>query len=317
MKERPPVSPHTVIARAGKRGRALARRLGRLLGRQTTESPPVPLPPLDPRPGLSVVLGTLDRKPLLQAAIESVRRETRNFPSEIIVIDGGSRDGSIDWLTAQPDIVTIVQHNRVERDGRKAMRRSWGSFINLGFRTARADAVLMISDDCLLLPGSVAAGLARLRQDGAEPVGGVAFYFRDWPLDADYYVQLTLGGTLMVNHGLFSRAALAAVDGAEEERYRFYKADGDLSIRITRAGFRIVDCPQAVVEHYLDPDEALRIDNNATLEHDRAVYLARWRDELGPRLTEGMGRKTIAFRDPQKLAEQVFGPIAAARRGAA
>src|SRR5205814_3087641 len=134
----------------------------------------------------------------LEPAIESVRSNGTRAPYELIVVDGGSTDGSVAWLTSQNDVVTIVQHNRGEFRGQPVRRRSWGYFMNLGFKCAQGRYVLMISDDCLLVPGAIDLGLARFADLEAEGrlIGGVAFYYRNWPNERAYYVQRTFGRKL-------------------------------------------------------------------------------------------------------------------------
>ena len=261
-----------------------------------------------PRPRVSVVLGSFNRLRLLTHAIDSVRAQIPAMEREIIVVDGGSSDGSVAWLTAQHDIVTIIQHNRTEVDGRKMMRGSWGYFMNLAFRSARADHVLMISDDTVVLPGAVDTALRRFDELAAagRKIGGMAFYFRDWPSETEYYVQKTLGGRLMVNHGLFAKQALEKVGYIDEDTYLFYKADGDLSLRIWQAGYEIVDVPGGFVEHYLDPGEEVRQRNNRLLDHDRRQYFARWSPIFGKSMFEAAGRITVAFEDQERTAERVF-----------
>lgn len=258
------------------------------------------------KPSVSIVLGSYNRRAFLEAAIESVRSDCLDIRHEIIVIDGGSSDGSLDWLMAQRDIVTIVQHNRGSFRGKPIERKSWGYFMNLGFKAAQADWILMISDDCLLLPGAVPASLEAARQAvaGGRRIGGVACFFRNWPADQRYYVQETLGARLMVNHGLFSREAMEAVGFANEDDYVFYKADGDLSLRIWDAGYEIIPAPGSLVEHHFDDAEMVRQSNNSVLDHDRAVYAKQWGHLRGkPRRVE------IDFTDEAKTAETVFGAI--------
>src|SRR5579859_4414141 len=61
-------------------------------------------------PKLAVVLGTYNRMSLLQGAIASIRDDIKDaFPYTIIVVDGGSTDGSIEWLFDQRDIITRCQ----------------------------------------------------------------------------------------------------------------------------------------------------------------------------------------------------------------
>lgn len=259
----------------------------------------------------SAVLGSYNRYRLLNHAIESIRDNAAFAKHEIIVIDGGSTDGSLEWLLQQKDIITIVQHNRGEFRGRPIERRSWGYFMNLGFRAAQGKYILMVSDDCILLPNAIERGVAAFEERRARgtKTGGVAFYFRNWPCEREYCVQRTLGGRLMVNHGLFLREALEGVGWADEENYVFYKADGDLCLRLWQAGYEIVDAPGAFVEHYLDANETVRLQNNGTLERDRRTYAERWSRLARPWNSASMGKIHLSFSDPNRTAELKFGDV--------
>jgi GT2 family glycosyltransferase len=150
--------------------------------------------------------------------------------------------------------------------------------MNLCFKNAQGFYVLMLSDDCLLLPDAVNNAIdrhIRLAKTGKK-MGGLAFFYRNWPEEKKYYVQNTMGGKLMVNHGIFLKDALEAVNYVDEDSYVFYKADGDLCLKMWQAGYEIVDCPTSFVEHYYDPNESVRRTNDAVLKQDRKAYKKKW-----------------------------------------
>lgn len=228
--------------------------------------------------GISVVLGSFNRKAFLKTTIESIRSNGIDYPYEIIVIDGGSNDGSLAYLAAQKDVVTIIQHNRGKWQGREIERRSWGGFMNLGFKAARGKYICMISDDSLLVPGAVNAGIKCLQDhtEGGKRIGAVAFYWREWPDEEDYKIGLTFGGKMFVNHGLYMRTALEEIGWIDEESYAFYHADGDLCLRLWQAGYEVVDCKKAFVEHFRHANVGLRHDNIEIAASDWKAYNERW-----------------------------------------
>ena len=83
---------------------------------------------------LSIVIGSYNRLHFLQLVIDAIRKEmdVLNIRHEIIVVDGGSVDGSMGWLIRQKNIITIIQHNRGFWRGRNIERRSWGYFMKSG-----------------------------------------------------------------------------------------------------------------------------------------------------------------------------------------
>ena len=228
---------------------------------------------------VSLVVGSYNRREFLIEAVESIRRNGIAVPYEIIVIDGGSTDGSKEWLASQSDIITIIQHNRIAAEGQTVRRRSWGYFMNLGFKCAEGQYIVMISDDSLLVPGSVMNGVRHceaLRQQGRN-IGAVAFYWRNWPEQQEYWVGLTHGEKVFVNHGLYVRAALQQVGWIDEERYRFYYADGDVCLKLWEQGYEVVDCPTSFVEHCSHANLAVRQSNLEHEREDRKAYQDRWR----------------------------------------
>lgn len=236
--------------------------------------------PIKPEKILSVVIGSFNRRKFLQATIDSVRSEISraHLNAEIIVVDGGSTDKTLGWLTSQKDILTIIQHNRGTWQGQELERRSWGYFMNLGFKAAQGKFTCMLSDDCLVVPGAIANGIQRFEQrlgDGAN-LGALAFYWRNWPEQDEYWVGLTLGNKMFVNHGLYLTKALAEVGYADEENYMFYHADGDLCLKLWQAGYCCEDAPEAYVEHYSHANQAVRSSNLAMREKDWAGYLRKW-----------------------------------------
>lgn len=227
---------------------------------------------------VSIVIGSYNRRKFLRLMIESVRAELQQIPHEIIVVDGGSDDGVLEWLIEQKDILTIVQHNRGKWKGNPIKRRSWGYFMNLGFKCAKGKYVCMLSDDCLVVPGAIKNGVElfeRVLKKGKR-VGAVAFYWRNWPKQKKYWVGITFGNRMFVNHGLFLKKALEEVGYVDEESCMFYHADGDLCLRMWEQGLTCIDSPDSYVEHHAHANLKVRSSNSTVQRRDWEIYSKRW-----------------------------------------
>jgi GT2 family glycosyltransferase len=228
---------------------------------------------------ISVVLGSYNRKKFLKLTIESIRKEfdLSALDNEIIVVDGGSDDGSLDWLKKQKDVITIIQHNRGHWRGKEIERRSWGYFMNLGFKCAQGKYICMVSDDCLIVPGSIRNGyeLFEKKLKSGKPVGAAAFYWRNWPEQPQYFVGTNFG-KVFLNHGLFLNKAMQEVGYCDEETYKFYHGDGDLSLRLWEKGYNVIDVPGSYIEHYSHANSNVRASNKQVQSEDFENYKNRW-----------------------------------------
>lgn len=227
---------------------------------------------------ISVVLGSYNRYDFLKLTIDSVRKELINIPHEIIVVDGGSTDGAMDWLLKQKDIITIVQYNRGEWRGEKIERRSWGYFMNLGFRAASSKYICMISDDCLVIPGAIKNGLNLFekRLQNNEKVGAVAFYWRDSFKQKKYHVGYTLSNKMYVNHGIYLKVALEKVKYIDEDNFFFYNGDSDLCLKLLQEGYKTIDSPSSYIEHFPHANLKVRASNYEKQKYDNENFFKKW-----------------------------------------
>lgn len=248
-------------------------------------------------PTISLVMGSCNRLPFLKLTLRTIRKELADIPHEIIVVDG-STDGTQRWLMRQKDVITIVQHNQGTFRGKTLPRRSWGYFMNLGFKVAQGKYICMISDDCLIVPGAIANGIALFekKQAQGEKLGALAFYYRNWPEEQDYKVQAIDQNKVCLNHGLYLRDALKEINFIDEETYQFYYADFDLCLRLMQAGYHSSDSPDSFIEHYKHADSATnRKSNIERSQDDHVAFRARW----GNSTTR---ERTRAFTDPYRTA---------------
>jgi glycosyltransferase involved in cell wall biosynthesis len=259
------------------------------------------------KPQISVVLGSYNRLNFLKLTLESIREELKSFLHEIFVVDGGSDDGTLEWLVQQKDVITIIQHNRGEWAGKKIVRRSWGYFMNLGFRCAQGKYICMLSDDCLVVPGAIKNGYDLFEKELSvgRRIGAVAFYFRDWPKQPSYHIGYTLGEKLYVNHGLYLKQALEDVGYIDEETYFFYNGDGDLCLKIWQKGYECISSENSFIEHYPHANLNVIKTNHAQQKKDDQNYFKKWDGIFYDKKLHNIGKLEFKdFQDPFLTAEK-------------
>jgi glycosyltransferase involved in cell wall biosynthesis len=109
-------------------------------------------------PSLSIIVPTLNQARYIRQTLDSI--VAQRWPrTEIIVVDGGSTDGTADVVRSFGDAITRFSS---EPD------RGQADAINKGFRIATGDLLAWLNSDDFYLPGAVEK-IAPLLGDGSEP----------------------------------------------------------------------------------------------------------------------------------------------------
>jgi GT2 family glycosyltransferase len=220
------------------------------------------LPPSSPDPCFSVIVVNWNGRHLLEECLDSVLCQ-QNGSLEIIVVDNGSTDGSVDFIRER-------YGNRV-RLIELAGNEGWAGGNNRGIEMARGEHLLLLNNDAcferefirhlregiarhpdagmysmkilnyqdrsqidntghVIYWDGTARGRGRLRKDGPE-------------FDLESEVLCPSGAA-----GVYSRKLIDRV-GPVDERYFAYGEDTELGIRARKAGFSCYYIPEAVVYH--------------------------------------------------------------------
>jgi glycosyltransferase involved in cell wall biosynthesis len=230
-----------------------------------------PSPHLDTAtpPLASIIIPTHNRAALLPRLLAAL--EEQDYPNfEVIVVDDGSTDETGAIL------------GRWQREGRVALRqeRSRGSYAarNLGWRRARGEIIAFTDDDCLPLPGWLAA-LVEVFQSG-EIVGaqGVTLAQPGEVTPFTHQIEQTRPGPPYRTCNIGYRRSLLADLGGFDESFRWY-ADNILGLHARQQG-TIALARDAVVLHPPRPKGW----------RDRATWLARFRADARHRqILQGLG----------------------------
>ena len=193
-------------------------------------------------PDISIVIPCRNERERLDACLAAL--EGQDVPRgsfEIIVIDGGSTDGS-GALALTRDVTLLTDQGR----GPAAAR-------NLGIARARGEIVAFTDADCVPRFDWLSQIAAALRADpeAAGAAGSLRLpraHFLGRFEDNDARVHYA---GYITSNVAYRREALAAVGGFDESLH--CAEDYDLAWRLLDAGYRIVRAPDAIVLH--DPPE--------------------------------------------------------------
>lgn len=217
---------------------------------------------------LVVLVGTYNRLSLLKKVIDSIHAQTK-CPHEIIVIDGGSTDGTIDYLKSREDVTPVFQGKLLGAS--RAYNEVW--------RQVESKYTCWLSDDTELANGGLDLAVQLLEQD--PEIGMVGLKTRDvagpWT-DVPYTGALSEYGILNCNHGVLPMKLLRSV-GYFNEDYKTYLIDPDLTASILSAGKKVVMTREVCVRHHREwADENWEIKVQGTMngiDHYR-IYLDKF-----------------------------------------
>ena len=178
--------------------------------------------------------------------IQSLIDQTR-APDEIIIVDDGSTDNSVEIAQAFPVRVIVHETNM----GLAATR-------NTGIMAAKGDILLFIDVDAPADPNCLDVLLAQYSDESVGGVGGrnIESVIRS---PYDRYRQLLLTQYIPPNYmarapwvsgccSSYRRSALFEIGGFDPF-YRTNAEDNDIGARLNKAGYRIAYDPNAIVRH--------------------------------------------------------------------
>lgn len=188
--------------------------------------PPASLPPIEPRPLVSVLTASWNYGRYIRAALESALAQTYDT-LEIVVVDDGSTDDSCSIVQELADRDARVRLFRKDNGGA-------GSALNRAFAESRGAITCLLDADDLWAPGKLEAVVAAFRDnpdagmvthpleiiDGAGRRTGT-FDCVEGGFLGDEIATLRMGHLLPVASGLsFRRTVLAEIMPIPEDRFR-------------------------------------------------------------------------------------------------
>lgn len=242
----------------------------------------------------SIVILTLNELPVTRLCLESLSAHTPE-PHEIIVVDNGSTDGTVQHLRGR-DVKLIANREN----------RGFAGGCNQGILAAGGDQILLLNNDVVVTPGWLAGLRAAL---GSSPrtgmAGPVSNYVSGAQLDpaAAYSTMEAMlehaAGRARAAAGrvrpverlvgfclLFPREVVERIGLLDERFLRGNFEDDDYCRRARIAGYGLVIAEGVFVHHFGSRTFAAnRIDYAEAMEANRAVFARKWSTAPEPRVS--------------------------------
>lgn len=244
----------------------------------------------------SIIILNKDLLNYTKQLIESIRQHTEKGSYEIIVVDNGSQDGSVEWLQQQDDVKLIANPENA----------GFPKGCNQGMEIAKGQEILLLNNDTVVTanwlsnlrqalysaPGIGAVGpvtnnssnLQKIEvpypnENDAEAMAAMQRFAAGYnKSDPDkWHKWMMLVGFCM----LFKREVYGQIGGMDEAYSPGNYEDDDYNLRIRKAGYEILLCKDTFIHHFGSKtfgtflkEEKERYD--AGLARKRSYFCQKW-----------------------------------------
>lgn len=237
---------------------------------------------------LSVVIGTYNRIELLRQCLDSLIGKIQT-KYEIVVIDAGSTDGTLEYLRHLPNI-------RLAADGRLIGQAQSLNRVMMGIKSKY---VCWLSDDNVALEGMLDLSVGILQKH--SNIGMVGLKVKDltgpYATSMPYLGRIWPSGVLNCNQGMLPTKLFKEIGGFDED-YRDYGIDIDLTTKVLLAGYKVVLTKPVAIHHYRDHEQQSWInkeERGKRIAAAREIYARKYEDLF--RYGEKHGKKIDALLD--------------------
>ena len=226
----------------------------------------------------SVVMPNLNGFPHVRGALETLRRHTTG-PYEILVVDNGSEDGSLEWLREQRDVQLLEMGENV---GAPAAR-------NRALEVARGSTILFTDNDVLFTPrwreiltahlaawpdigivGPMSDYVSGGQKCPAAPAPGQSLDDFATALHEAHRGEHGYTSRLILFFMLVRREVVDAIGGIDEGYGRWGFEDDDYALRTRLAGYQLRIARDCFIRHL-----GSRTSKTANLDY-RLLLLDNW-----------------------------------------
>jgi len=210
---------------------------------------------------ISAIIVNWNGKKHLSYCLSSL--EKIDYPNfEVILVDNGSTDGSVEYVEKNFSQVKIIRNQK---------NLGFAEANNIGAKEARGEYLLFLNNDTRVIPNFLDKLVLRMEEDATIGMCQGKLLLMDEPGKLDvlggyltstgFLKHIGLNGTdrgqynqereifsprgacMMIQHSLFER-----LGGFDKDFFAYFE-ETDLAWRVWLAGYRIVYIPQSVVYH--------------------------------------------------------------------
>lgn len=235
----------------------------------------------------SIILVTRNQLDYTKQCVDSIRKHTEAGSYELLLIDNGSDDGTVQWALDQPDmrVTTNAENEGFPRGCNQGLEQAIGSHL------------LLLNNDTVVTPGWLEGLKQALLSDSkvgaVGPVTNSASYWSEVLAEYASLEELDAFAQLQRNdHGphrweeraklvgfclLLSRSAYEAAGRLDESFGIGNFEDDDYSLRLRLAGYKLLLCDDTFIHHRggasFKAEPALY---QAAYESNRRRFVEKW-----------------------------------------
>ncbi len=234
---------------------------------------------------VSIVILTYNQIDYTRLCLESLRSCT-TWPHELIVVDNGSTDGTVEYLRSLPDVKLILNDENL----------GFARGCNQGMALAEGEFILLLNNDTVLTPGwldnlvecarsSPDIGMVGPRSNyvsgeqwldtsytGLEEMQEFAREFNRGGSDLWFEITRLVGFCLLIKREVVDKVGYLD-EGFGLGSYE----DDDYSVRVRRAGYRLMVAGNTFVHHFGNQTfTGNNINIYEIMDENRSKFMKKW-----------------------------------------